>query len=503
MPETLDPSGQTILKRGFKGGAAEMNRMGIPPAELLNIASSEDRQRVFYGGISDLGSNRFAFLNYWKPGGMMSVLKSEFSTAADVAGRYGVNIPVDVLRAYEERIVTYSTMMGLSSIIQHCDGNLAAVAEGIPSEAVMDELGWTDKRSKMIVSDPAVAWPLQWIKEHGENGTLLFYWYKVKNREVDSMDDYIDKIANAMRADPKWAPYRSKHGIASNMEEDLTRTALNYWIVEYMPDLHRGLINGEVVPTDTRLLGLKNAKGKPVFNVKTPNMGVMPFDDVFWSNLDEPTGILVAKNVFQSDERHQRVIKAVHSFFTYANNTFDKQMRGRLPSEMTVKDIKRYTSLWDLLVGGSQGKNLTDFSKFGDAIFTVGNLYNGIENFQDVVGWMVSEALYAKALAAVSGGMNRGFSEQLFKVLSLGDEDTPRELQAARGGVLGADGAGQFGAIATAIHHFGLHVGTQHYYDALAMLRTGIPDPIKARALGQPVLAIASITNRFFGGKRR
>lgn len=494
MPvETIDPSGRVRLRRAFYGGWQERDPTGLRPSELLNPVSSLDRQKVFYSGIAELGRGSFVWSTWWRDGGLVSTLQSEFSTAFDTARQVGVAIPDTVLRGYKERIVSFGALQGMYGCIRYCDGAIGVLADMLPPENYMKEYGWKKGMADLIVKDPAIAIPLEWIRQWGENGTLARYWHREVEGDTKAMDEFIEKAAEMLRNSSGWKKQREQFRIAEGIEESLLEIALKFWVVEDMPDLHRAGVLGNVEFS-------KKVEVQPRWD--RPNMGFMPFDDVFWSNLDKPTGILEAKGVFLD---MPEILKSAHDFFTFMDNNFPggRKMSGRIPSECTVKDLKRYAKVWDLLVGGSQGTSLTDFSKFGEAIFSLCNLYANIPNRADVLGWMVGEAVYMKTLAVMAGTKDRGFWDQLFKVLSLGGEDTPRELAAAAGGVLGESGEAAYGAIAAAIKQFGLRVGTEHYRQAVAMLKTGIADPQKALRIGQPLLIAAAFVNRMTGGARR
>ena len=44
----------------------------------------------------------------------------------------------------------------------------------------------------------------------------------------------------------------------------------------------------------------------------------------------------------------------------YGGEHFDGEVKGKKPSTLTIKDLKRYLKVWDMMIGGSQGTKITD-----------------------------------------------------------------------------------------------------------------------------------------------
>ncbi len=495
-PEAVDRGGTPILTRGFYGGSFSESRIGIPPSELLNVGDARDRQKVFYSGVAQLADLSTAYTNYWRPGGAMSSLQSEFSVAVENArSRAGVVIPEEVKSAYEERVVAYVSCMGLASGIMHCDGTAGFLAESIiPQEYEIDK-GWDSHKAEMMMSDPAINFPLSWIRDYADSGTLPAYWLREKQKDMTAIPEFVTKMAGAMAASPEWDAYCQHYQIPRGIEKELVKIALGFYIVEDLPVLQGRLARGEVEFTDPRI-----DQGRDVVP-ESSNCGFLPFDNVYYGTYQNPVGILKFKGVFPDDPE---IVRGVEDFFTYAGNVFgggQQRMMDKRPSQISVKDMKRYAKVWDMIVGGSQGTSMADFSKFGEAIAALCNLYNmpGEKEMRaDVIGWMVGEAVYIKAKALMAGVPDGEVVGQLMRVLSLGDFDTPQELDRVQQGVLGSQGVGFFGALQVA-RQFGLRIGTPHYNEAVAMLKTGIKDPRWAK-VGQDGMVVAAAFNRFLGG---
>lgn len=497
--EAIDKGGSPILTRGFLGGYSIESRQGIPPTELYDVGSPRDRQIVFYSGVAQLAGSG-AYTSYWRPGGAMSSLRSEFSVAYENArAKSRITIPEQIKAMYEDRIVAYTSCMGLADGIQHCDGTMAVLAEQIIPQEYELSLGWDEHKMKMMLDDPAIAFPLSWIRDYSNRGTLPYYWKKQKEGDPTSVSTFVVKTAELMRSDPGWQTYRVANNIPDGIEKSLVQIALSFHIVEDLPFLQKDLRDGNVVFSDPRAAGIANPNAS--------NCGFLPFDNVYYSTLMNPVGILKFKQVFQNNPE---IISEIAGFFDFADSHFTGGLGRRRPYEMSVKDLKRQGKVWDLLIGGSQGSSLADFSKFGEAIYALCNLYNiqpgsGNPNRADVLGWMVGEAVYFKTMALMVGIPDDEVVAQLVRVLSLGSYDTPAELEKVTAGVLGSQGVGFYGALQTAAQ-FGLHIGTDHYNQAIAMLKTGIKDPNKAIKIGQPAMVAAAAFNRFTGlggGKKR
>lgn len=506
--EALDRGGNPVLTTGFYGGSFIESRVGLPPSVLLNVGDSHDRQIVFYNGVAQLAGPG-AYQNYWRPGGAMSSLKSEFSVAYENAKtRAGVRVPENIKMAIEARIEAYVSCMGLADGIQHCDGTMAVLAEQIVPQEHELALGWNKAKAEMMLADPAIVFPLLWIREYSNSGVLPYYWSRQKD-DPTSIPTFINEVTRSMQASADWARYRVTHRIPDGIEQSLIKIAMAYHIVEDLPYLHRALVDGTTVFTDPRAYVTDPGTGAAM-SIATPadasNCGFLPFDDVYYS-LVNPVGILRFKQIFPKDPS---IIVDIENWFRYADDNFSGSLGRKRPCEISVKDLKRQGKVWDLLIGGSQGSSLGDFTKFGEAVFALCNLYNmpgeALGKRADVLGHMVGEAVYIKTRALMAGIPDGEFMAQIQRVLSLGPLDTPAELEKVSAGVLGAQGVGFFGALQV-VRQFGLNIGTENYKKAVAMLKTGVKDPDRAIA-AQGVMIAASAFNRLMGtgsagGKKR
>lgn len=509
MPERISDQGSVILTKGLYGGYLDKVPTGIKPREHENPASSEGRQRFFYSAIKELSKSDWIFAKFWQPGGPMDTIGSEFSFALDEARRLGtIDEPTErkLKSDYEKRTIACICMEGMVSLVKNSDGALVNIVDKMPMPEVMDKYGWDDKKSALISGDPAVAWPLTWIRKHAESGALLRHFYN------GTTEEYKQILIQAMEKDVKWDTYRKKYGIADGVEDSVVNIAFDYWQLEDLPDFHRRLAAKEIILTDNVLVK-KDGKDLLIKNVvepMKPKMGVLPYDDIYYSNIDRPVDVI--RNVKKVYARDPEILDLLHGFLTYNDRQFpidpenpnkNQGLQGRIPSELSVKDIDKWVKMQDALIGGPQAKMLADFSKFSEGLDALCNLYAGIPERGDVLGWMVGEIFYVKVRALMINSDREGFSDQVFKMLNLGDEDTPKEIDAAYKGMLGTTGTGTFGAIARAVAGFELNIGSKHYHDALAMLRTGVKNPIIAR-MAQPVLAALSTVNRLtMSGKKR
>lgn len=503
--EAMDRGGSPILTKGFYGGSFIESRVGLPPTELYNVGSSKDRQIVFYNGVAQLAGSG-AYKNYWRDGGAMSSLKSEFSVAYENArARAGVIIPESIKTNYEDRIEAYVSCMGLADGIQHCDGSMSTLAEQIIPQEHEISLGWDEHKAELMLNDPAIVFPLSWIRDYADRGVLPYYWKKEKEeKDPTSIPIFITKTAELLHKDQDWKKYREAHDIPDDIEKSLVKIALSFYIVEDLPYLQKGLKDGTKKFTDPRAKDFKNKDGSiGLANPEDSKCGFLPFDNVYYSTILDPTGVLDFKQVFT---KRPEIITEIKNFFKFADDNYSGAMGRKRPNEMTVKDLKRQGKVWELLVGGSQGSGLSDFSKFGEAIYGLCNLYN-IQpkdgSRSDILGYMVGEAVYFKTMALMAGVPDSESTKQLRRVLSLGAFDTPEELERVSAGVLGAQGVGFYGALQT-VAQFDLHIGTEHYNQAIAMLKSGIKDPKKA-LLGQKAMVAAAAFNRLTGsgGKKR
>ncbi len=529
MPvERIDPSGGVALTKGLYGGYMERVPTGVQPTERLNPADSLDRQRFFYTAVSDLSRGSWVFSEYWRKGGPISVVLSEFSFAFDEAQRLGQMTREETTglkTAYKERAVAFFSMAGLCDAVKKSDGTFATIVKYMPVEEVMDDYGWTRERSEMISHDPAIAWPLKWIKECGKSGSLFYhYWLVKEKKKLGAIEEFKQNIADQMRGeDSGWKEYRERYRIPEGIEDSLVDIALDYWFLEILPEVHRSLVEKkERGLTGLALLSYDRdiGGGKTIVEMcdpTKPDLGLIPWDDVYWSNLDQPAGILFLKNAYREGAtvlQDSEILQGVHDYITYADKMFpgdrvDRKkgpvgMTGRIPSEITIKDMKRFVGMWDAFIAGSQGGKLADFADFADGVDKLCNLYNNIPEMADVVGWMIGKILYIKVRALlVHAGSDQKW-EQIFRIMRLGDEDTPKEIELAASGLLGSQGSSTFGAIAMAVGKYGLRVGTEDYKKAVAMLKTGVRDPRAAR-VSQYILATISALNRLTlgGGKRR
>ena len=384
MAEALDRSGTPYLIVGFVGGSFSESRMGIPPSTLLNIGLECDRKTVFYNGIAQLAGPEGAYTNYWRPGGVMSSLQSEFSVAIENARAADAIIPDVVKDTYDQKIVAFGSCMGLSSGIQHCDGTMRVLAEQIMPQEHELAKGWDKTKSELMLNDPAVAFPLDWIRQHAESGTLPYFWSKQKI-DPTSVPGYLKKLAVAMEVDAAWQRVKATNGISNGLENSLTKIAYAYFVAEDLPTFQEKIKNGTVHFTDSRA---------PIADPDASDCGFLPFDNVYYATLKDPTGILRFKQIFPNNPE---IIEDIRKFFTASDAHFAGRLMDKKPSELSVKDLKRFGKVWDLLVGGSQGSSLADFSKFGEAIFALNNMYNmaglAATNRADIVGWMVGEAV--------------------------------------------------------------------------------------------------------------
>lgn len=508
MAERIDAGGNIILTKGLYGGYQDRVPTGVKLIEHENPASSDGRQRFFYSAVRELTNQDWVFAKFWQPGGPVDTVMSELSFGVNEARRMGQISPVEeeeIKSAYEERAIAYFCMEGMLSLVQHSDGALINIVERMPPEVVMEKYGWNEKKSKLISHDPAVAWPLTWIRAHAESGALLRHFKNGTGIQYKQM------LVDAMVKDLQWGVYRQKYGIADGVEKSLVHIAFDYWQLEDLPDFHRRLYKGELNLTDNVPVG-----GKPsirdVVEPTKPNMGVLPYDDIYFSNIDRPVDVTeFVKRVFAKDPE---ILPLLHGFLTYMDKDFPRDpehpdkiqgLQGRIPSELTVKDIDKWTKMQSALIGGPQAVGLADFSKFGEGLDALCNLYAKMPDPQraDVLGWMVGEIFYIKVRALMINTDREGFADQIFKIMNLGEEDTPKEIEGTKGGVLGTGGMGAFGPIARAVGAYGLNVGTEHYNDALAMLHTGIKNAGLAHK-AQPLLGILATLNRLaVGGKRR
>lgn len=485
----MDRGGSPILTRGFYGGSFVESRMGHPPSELLNVGDPHDRQVVFYSGVAQLAGPG-SYQNYWRPGGAMGSLRSEFSVAYENASaRAGVRIPEEIKRSYDARITAYVSLMGLADGIQHCDGTMAVLAEQIIPQEHELALGWDKSKAEMVVNDPAILFPLTWIRGMADTGALPYYWSKQKD-DPRSVPTFIDKTAKKMKDSSEWKTWREHHNIPEGIEDSLVKIALSFYIVEDLPFLHRDLADGTKVFTDSRAADIANPDSS--------NCGFLPFDDVYYS-LVNPTGILDFKQIFPGD---LEIVQEIAEWYKFADDHIAGGMGNKRPCEISVKDLKRHGKVWDLLIGGSQGSSLADFTKFGEAIYALCNLYNmpgeAMGNRADILGWMVGEAVYFKTRAMMAGIPDGETMAQIQRILNLGPLDTPAELEKVSAGVLGSQGVGFFGALQVA-RQFGLRIGTEHYNTAVAMLKTGVKEPGRARQAQGIMVGVAAF-NRVTGG---
>ena len=179
MPgEKIDPGGNAVLTKGLYGGYFDSVPTGVKPREHENPASSFGRQKFFYSAVKELSSTNWLFAKYWQPGGPVDTITSELSYGLDEASRMGQISKQEKEKLgqdYETRAIAYICMEGMLSSVRHSDGAVFNIVDKMPSELVMAEYGWNPEKSKMISSDPAVAWPLYWIREQAEKGTLFRY----------------------------------------------------------------------------------------------------------------------------------------------------------------------------------------------------------------------------------------------------------------------------------------------------------------------------------------
>lgn len=496
MAGERDPYGAPTITTGFIGGFYDRQRVGTPLVERLNPGDPMDRMKVFYKGVAKAGDIVTSNAGYWRNGGGMDSLIQEFEIAAESAAQIGVITPRDVLSRYEERIVSYMSCMGLASGITHCDGSMASLVQKVPDPEHIDR-GWNSQKSKMMIDDPAINFPLHYIRYFAETGALPYYWSQSKRLKTKTpIDTALTNTARLLENDRAWQAAKVYYHIPDGLESSLTQIAYSYYIVEDLPVLQERLKNGQTHFADTRVV---DPHGRDLLGTD-PNKsdcGILPFDNVYYSTFSDPTGILRAKGIFYN---HPQIINGLKDFFTYSDTHFGERLSDKLASQISVKDMDRWTRVWDLVVGGSQGTSLADFSKFGEAIFALCNLYNLNDDLDftkrsDVVGYMVGEAFYIKTLALMQGVPEDEKWQQLFRILSVDPLDTPDERSRVVGGVLGSRGEGTFGVIATAVEQFGLHVGTDHYNQAVAMLKTGIKDP-KLAIPGQVAMAGMAGLNR-------
>lgn len=501
----MDRGGSPVLSTGFYGGSFVESRMGLPPSRLLNVGDPTDRQIVFYDGLAQL-VGKGAYQNYWRPGGGMASLMSEFSVAYENArARAGVVIPESVKMTYDARIIAYASCMGLADGIQHCDGTMGILAEQIIPQEHELSLGWNESKRDMMLSDPAIGFPLTWIRALGDNGNLPYYW-SLQKKDPTSIPRFVDGLSEQMAVSPEWQAYRTHYQIPEGIEKSLIKIAMAYYIVEDLPSLHRRLANGTTVFTyEPDPVNHPGVIG-PDVNPTASNMGFLPFDDVYYSLVD-PAGILRFKQICPDDPE---IVQEVANWYQFVDQHFTGGLGNKRPSEISVKDLKRSGKVWDLLYGGSQGSSMADFTKFGEAVYALCNLYNmpneALTNRANILGYMVGEAVYIKTLALMVGVPKGETMAQLQRVLSLGPLDTPAELEKVSAGVLGSQAVGFHGAQQVAAQ-FGLHIGTEHYNIAVAMLKTGVSDPKRARMV-QNLMVGASALNRLTGmsqpaGKKR
>ncbi|MFA4827275.1 MAG: hypothetical protein WC596_03460 [Candidatus Shapirobacteria bacterium] len=528
--ERTDSSGQVVLNLGLWGGALDRNPVGIHPKEHENPADTLGRQRFFYSAISELASGSWLFTEYWFKGGPMDTVVSEFTNSLDEAVDMKQMTEEDRLElkdAYKERAIAFLSMEGLASLAKHCDGSFAGMVDRMPQELVKDAYGWTEDRSAMIASDPAIGWPLNWIRDCADNGTLLeLNWLAKKKGGSIDLETFKMTMARDMAKDPVWIKYCQDNQIPLGIEEKLVKIAYDYWTLEDLPEVHRRIyekykswvdVNGRLPEegkgeieyfSGARVITDKSRTINHFLKPERPDMGVLPYDNVYWSNLDNPEGVIRSKHAFGTLD--PAILQSVHDFLTYKDKQFpvkdddspDKSygMAGRIPSEISIKDMKRFVKVWDCFIGGSQGTAMADFTKFGEGLDALCNLYSTIPHMEDVVGWMVGEILYAKTKALMVNSGREGFADQIFKMLQLGDEDTPKELQQAAGGVLGGEGMGTFGAIGAAVGKYELRIGTPHYNEAIAILKTGLA---KGAMAGRYLLVFTSVINRIGQTKSR
>lgn len=483
----------TILT-GFRGGAAEMNRTGMPPIEKLDISNPEDRQRVFYKGIAGLGSGEFTFNGWWQPGGMASTLINEFHVAA-------INNPnsVDekVLIGYENRIKTYTALMATSSMIQHSDGALAAMPNYMAPPEMGKSYEWAGK-AEDILNDPAIKFPLEWIEDWAADGHM----FEVLRKEKESpgyMAQWQSRVAEMLKNNPDWQQHCVKNKIASGVEDAVVSIATTYFLVEDLPQWCEAIENGYNFP-DVNNTGIKSKLTKQTLSL--PNMGVLPFDEIFWHGIKHPTDVLAKKNGVYLDSslkvNGRSLIEMLDDALTFGG----MGLRGKggseiRPSNFEYGDLKKYTALWDVMIGGSTGKGLADFSKVIDGVNDLCKLYkpddyNGISR-EEGVGWIVGELLSAKILAAAGGGKGVGQFEnigQVVKAIVLSPNST-KEMQSLAVTLLGNDLKGKNdGLIASIERQEGISVWTEELLIMTDVLKLGIRDPETVKKLRDSKLGV-------------
>jgi len=151
-------------------------------------------------------------------------------------------------------------------------------------------------------------------------------------------------------------------------------------------------------------------------------------------------------------------------------------------SEIGAKDITRWSNMVGAWFGNTKAGDLDDWKKFMDGADSLADLLQFRADKSDLGGFVSGEIFWCKVMASFSNRPDE-FIANLARTLQIDEMATPKEIQEAQGAVLGSTGLGQNGLLAELGGRLSFKYGTEHYLEAVAMLKTDSSNPDRARSL--------------------
>jgi len=148
------------------------------------------------------------------------------------------------------------------------------------------------------------------------------------------------------------------------------------------------------------------------------------------------------------------------------------------PSLVSPKDFNRWNAMTSAWIGGTQADSLDNFKDWLKGSEQLKAFLQTREDVLDLGGEIAGDIFFCKTKAFMSMQ-----SDDFLKVLAIalgGDLYDVKEIQAFRGDLLGTTGIGEFGQLFESISRINLHMGTEKFVQAMAMMQTGVNDPEKA-----------------------
>ncbi len=426
--------------------------------------------------------------------------------------------------------------------ILHCDGDPSSYASYLPPPGKMTDYLWKRGQIETIETEsPMIAQVREWLVKRAYGGGDLSTEVDKGLKSTDSMNIWAEKITRDIMRDNLGGKVSGE--LHNKILKEEVRTAIALFVVEDYAEwaLWVNKVSTEqgglakvpwMIPENPKL---PSAPGESsVWNQRVKDKsGQLTWVQIWGADFSGSKGSTCVQHPYCSFMRpvdlyrfksswNETVLGDLETNLKYLavqkwaykddGTPSDNKIRSMLkPSLMSPKDFDRYQKMIGSWIGGTQADGLDNFKDWLKGAEQLKALLQTRTDALDLGGQVAGDIFYDKVLAFM-GNRKSEFLKVLSFALSGGDTTWEiKEIQAARGEVLGTTGVGEFGQLFETISRINLHMRTEKFDKAVAMLLTGEPDPDRAPKLvnvkkgaiiGQGLLtALGDLSGS--GGKRR